>query len=495
MLIRRFVRAGVLLLGISVLTGCGAQPGRRLAVDMRVGGEMIAAADVATTTRAFQDAIDSAAKSAKTLNMPARVVVLGGEYTLGPLQLRSNIELSLEDDAVLRFSRNPADYPLTWVDDGDGPTPGVISPIHGENLTNVSIIGRGVIDGQGDAWRAVKKMKLADDQWNALIKRGGVVNDKQDQWYPSAVVRDGKNDFDTLLQTSPRPALPAFEPYKLLLRPHLVRLTNCRSVKIDGVTFRNGASWNVHLSLCDDVLVRNITVDTAAWAQNGDGIDLDSCRNVLVSDSTFHAGDDAICLKSGKDEAGRRRGRPTENITIARCQVTTGHGGVVIGSEMSGGVRNVFVNDVTFTGTDAGLRFKSTRGRGGVVENVRVDGVKMKDIKGAAILFDLFYAANGKPGAATETANETTPAFRNFDLKNITCDGAGTALMMRGLDEMPVSDVRLTNVEIRNAKKAGQITDAKGIQLTNVRVKAEDGPVKIDPDAEVKLTNCTGIGG
>ena len=154
---------------------------------------------------------------------------------------------------------------------------------------------------------------------------------------------------------------------------------------------------------CDNVTVHGVTIFNPYYAKNGDGIDIDSCRDVSVSDSTIDAGDDVICLKSGRDAAGRKAGRPTENVTITRCTLGHGHGGIVIGSEMSGGVRNVNVSHCTLNGTDDGLRFKTARGRGGVVQNINISDIQMSGIKNACINFDMYYMQK-KPATRKSTA-------------------------------------------------------------------------------------------
>ena len=438
-------------------------------------------------TRAIQNAIDACSKAGG-----GEVEVTSGTYHVTPIELRDNVDFHLDKGAKLIFSRSFDDYPMAWVDNGSGTEAGVRSPIWGENLKNISITGSGVIDGQGDAWRSVKKSKLTPEAWDALVHSGGLVDSDQSTWYPSAVSRDGQASLTKLSKTTPPPQLDAYIPYRPLLRPHLIRLVSCTGVKLDGVTFQNSASWNVHISLCDQVTIHGITIFNTEWAQNGDGIDIDSCTNVTMTDSNVNAGDDGICLKSGMNEAGRKRARPTANITIARCNVGTGHGGVVIGSEMSGGVSHVNVSDCTFTGTGNGLRFKSVRGRGGVVNDVHVTNVKMSDIKGIAILFDLYYFVkpDDKP---TPPVSVETPAFRDFHISNITCDGAKVGLQLRGLPEMALENITLDNVKV-NATTAGMIVDTKDVTCRNVDVHATDGSlVTIKHDENLKLENSTGF--
>src|SRR5439155_14935527 len=248
-----------------------------------------------------------------------------------------------------------------------------------------------------------------------------------------------------------------YAPARDALRPNLLKLTRCKGLRLDGPTFRNSPAWNLHLLLCENVNIRNVTVQNAWNAQNGDALDMDSCRNVTVADSLFDAGDDAICIKSGKDEAGRKRGIPCENIAISNCTVLHGHGGVTIGSEMSGGVRNVSVRNCLFRGTDIGLRFKTTRGRGGVVENIDIANIVMYDIRCEAISLNMYYWIKGEP--VPEPVSERTPAFRDFSIRNIVCHGANRALEIRGLPEMPVERVTLENCRIA-ARRGAMIDDA-----------------------------------
>ena len=235
----------------------------------------------------------------------------------------------------------------------------------------------------------------------------------------------------------------------------------------------------MHPLVCEDITVRNVYAKNPPYAQNGDGIDVESCNRVLIEGSTFDVGDDGICVKSGRDEAGRKRGKPTENMIVRNCIVYHAHGGFVIGSEMSGGARNIYVNNCTFIGTDVGLRFKTTRGRGGIVENIFVDGISMKDIVGEAILFDMYYAAQDPVPLAGEKrelpkiefkpVDETTPQFRNFNIKNIVCNGAEKAIFIRGIPEMHVQNVMMENMVLQ-ARKGADIQEASGILFKNIKI-------------------------
>lgn len=421
-------------------------------------------------------AIDSALSACATAG-GGRVVVPPGTYLTGPIQLHSHVDLHLDDGATILFSRRYEDYPLVRVNYEGREAVACRSPLWGDDLRDVSVTGTGAFDGQGDAWRQVKREKLPADKWDALTKSGGVLDAKGNTWYPAAVSRDEAAAFEKLRTAGGEQRPEDYERFRPLLRPVMVLLSNCHNVLLDGPTFRNSPNWNIHLLLCEDVTVRNVTIFNPDYAQNGDGIDIDSCRNVLLTHANVNAGDDAICLKSGRDEEGRRRGRPTENVTISDCVVGTGHGGVVIGSEMSGGVRNVTVNNCIFKGTDVGLRFKTTRGRGGVVENVSVTNVAMSQIKAAAILFDMYYMVKDPH---PEPVSERTPIFRQFHVRNVTCDGAGQAIQLRGLPELPIEQITLEGIRI-TAERGIEMVDAKDIVLRDVRVQAHAGvPLTLD---------------
>jgi polygalacturonase len=420
-------------------------------------------------TNAFARAIDACANAGG-----GKVIVPRGTYLTGPIQLRSHAELHLERGATILFSRNYHDYPLVVTDWEGEDAVRCMSPIWGVELHDVAITGEGTFDGQGEAWRPVKKWKMPDEQWAKLVASGGAV-DEEEIWWPTARAMNGAQVVERLRSTKSALDPQAYEEARDFLRPNMVKLTRCRGVTLDGPTFRNSAAWNVHLLLCENVTIRNVTILNPWYSTNGDALDLDSCRNVKLTHSHFDAGDDAICIKSGKDEAGRKRGVPCENIDISNCTVVRGHGGVTIGSEMSGGVRNLRVANCVFTNTDIGLRFKTTRGRGGVVENVDISNVAMSNIKHDAISLNMFYWTSNAPRPQPEPLSERTPVFRNFTFRNIICDGAARAIEMRGLTEMPIESIRLENVRIR-ATKGAILTDARNITIESSRIDAAEGP-------------------
>jgi polygalacturonase len=237
--------------------------------------------------------------------------------------------------------------------------------------------------------------------------------------------------------------------------------------------------------MCEDLTIRNVTVKNPWYSQNGDGLDIESCKNTIVYNSSFDVGDDAICIKSGKDADGRKRGKPTENLVIKNCIVYHGHGGVTIGSEMSGGVKNVYVSGCSFLGTDVGLRFKSNRGRGGVVENIYFKDINMIGIPTQAISFNLFYGglsvsemiAQGKNNIAGTSkispVTEETPTFRNITIKNITCRGASQSVFLQGLPELNLQGITLENIVIQSDNGLACV-DVDGLTIKGMKLIQKD---------------------
>lgn len=412
-------------------------------------------------TEAINNAIESLAnQGGGTVEVPR------GVFLTGPVELKSNINLQLDDGAVLLFSEDFDDYPLINTFFEGFFTYRCISPIYGKDLTNVAVTGNGVVDGNGGAWRPIKHFKLPERQWDTLVKGGGVVMEgKEEMWWPTEAAMNGHK---TLV---PNPALlrskEECEKYRDFLRPAMVHFANCKNVLLEGVTFQNSPAWCLHPWLCEHLTVRNVSVRNPWFSQNGDGIDVECCKYVKVYDSVFDVGDDALCVKSGKNEDGRKLGKPCEYVEFNNCIVYHGHGGFVIGSEMSGGVKNVQVTDCTFIGTDTGLRFKSCLGRGGVVEDVYIDNINMTSIPKEAIIFTMGYDMDTKEGQ--EVAPEEIPEFKNVYINNVNCAKAGTPVSISGLSAMPVHHIYLKNINIASEKDM-VCSNAENIFEENVNI-------------------------
>lgn len=415
-----------------------------------------------------------------------RVMIPRGVWFTGPIALKDNIELHLDANAILLFSNNTEDYPLIQTTFEGLNTWRCVSPIMAHGLKNIAITGKGIVDGNGDAWRAVKRGKMAPDDWRKLVKEGGILSDDEQTWYPSESYMFGATTGSDQNVSTWAKTKEDFERMHDFLRPVMVSIHSCENVILEGVTFQNSPAWNIHPAMCKNLIVNDIFVRCPWYAQNGDGIDVESCKNVVITNSVFDVGDDGICIKSGKDEAGRKRGIPCENIIVDNCAVFHGHGGFVVGSEMSGGVRNVWVSNCKFSGTDVGLRFKSTRGRGGVVSNIYIRDIAMNDIATEPLLFDLFYGgksasealADGDEAEAADLAlkkvDETTPQFRDIFIQDVWCNGARRAMLFNGLPEMNVENVTLDRVSIR-ADLGAQINESTDVRLTDVTVYPAKG--------------------
>ncbi len=429
------------------------------------------------------------------------VLVPGGFWLTGPIVLKSNVNLHINRDAIIQFTDDFNKYQLL-----EGNWEGIKavrnqSPLSATNAENIAITGSGVIDGNGDAWRMVKKSKLTEGQWKTINEKGGVLSHDKKTWFPSEKSLKGSLVKDPgVWKTDSK--LSDFDSIKDFLRPNLVVLTACKRVLLEGVTFQNSPAWNLHPLMCEDLIVRNVYAKNPWYAQNGDGIDIESCKNFIIENSTFDVGDDGICIKSGKDEQGRKRGKPTENGIIRNNIVYHAHGGFVIGSEMSGGAKNLYVSNCTFIGTDIGLRFKTTRGRGGIVENIYVNNINMKDIAGEAILFDMYYSAKDpvpQPGEKRESpkvellpVTDGTPQFRNFFVNNIVCNGAEKGIFVRGLPEMSIKNITLSNLSIK-ANVGVVCEEANGFTISNLNIQANttNPLISLQNSSNITFNNLT----
>ena len=419
------------------------------------------------------------------------VLIPGGIWLTGPITLKSRVNLHLDAGALVTFSKSYDDYPLIISNYEGLETVRHTSPISGRDLENVAITGSGVFDGSGEAWRPVKREKLTASQWEKLIGSDGYVHEDR-YWYPTLNSFEGVEFYNKVKGKSL--SIEECKQYSGFLRPNLLSLISCKNVLLDGPTFQNSPAWCLHPLYCENIIIRNVFVKNPWFSQNGDGLDLEACKNAHIYNSKFDVGDDGICIKSGKNAEGRLVGKPCENVVVEKCTVYHGHGGFVIGSEMSGGVKNIYVNDCLFLGTDVGLRFKSCRGRGGVVENIYIENVKMKDIPKEAIIFSTIYELKKGTEDIPVPVSEETPEFKNFYLKDIYCAGAETAISICGLAEMPVKNIHMDNVHI-SSKIGLQCTNAREIHINNLNLKAEsDVLMSFHNSADVEIENIKNLG-
>jgi len=437
-------------------------------------------------TKAINDAVKKCSESGGGV-----VVIPSGLWITGPIYLKSNVNLHTKNGSYILFTGDLNQYKLINSYFEGNKVIRCESPIMGVGLENIAITGEGIFDGNGSKWRPVKIGKLSNEQWKNLISSGGILSKDGKTWYPSKGSFTGNEERSKLPKTA---TIENMEPYKHALRPVMVSLVNCKKLLLDGVTFQNSPAWNVNPLMCENVTLSNLNIRNPWYSQNGDGLDLESCRIGTITNCRFDVGDDAICIKSGKDKEGRERGKPTELFVIKDCVVYHGHGGFVIGSEMSGGVRNLFVKNLTFIGTDCGLRFKSTRGRGGLVENIWMEDIRMSDIPTEAIRFEMYYfnktgvedLHTGEMIVEKAPVSETTPVFKNMYFKNIYVDGAKQALKIMGLPEMPVENIQFKNMIVRSDVGV-RINYASKIDFENIDLKLEK------PGIAVSLSNSQNI--
>jgi polygalacturonase len=391
----------------------------------------------ASSTAAIRKAIQAcAAAGGGTVYFPA------GTYRTGAIPMVSNLTIDIGAGATVQFEANPAEYPLVKgrYEGTEAITPSPL--IGGENLENLTITGRGTLTTDNAAWIKATDKPEARAVWEDILKR----------------LEKG----ETVPEADYRKAAP-------FLRPSFIRPMNSKNVLIEGVHIVGSSMWTLHILYCENVTIRNVIVETYP-GRNTDGVDIDSSREVRISDSFFSTGDDAICLKSGKDADGRRVNRPTENVTIVNTTVRRGHGAVVLGSETAGGIRNVVAGNIVSTHTDKGVRIKSGRARGGVVENIRFDNWIIEDPAGAAIEVTNYYTK-----VPDEPVSARTPVFRNIAISRMTVNRAPIAVSIEGLPEMPISGLRLMDI-VANAKAGLRAFNTTGLELSNMQIDPAAGP-------------------
>jgi polygalacturonase len=418
----------------------------------------------ASSTEAIRSAIQAAKSGGGgTVYFPA------GNYVTGPIELVSDLTLDIDSGATLRF-------PATRLPFTKGREQGIecLTPvplIGGHNLHNVTITGRGVLTTDNAEW-----LKLMPRQNISAADPGTAFGTNWEHLLQDLEVKTPASDEDY------QKAAPE-------LRPSFVHFMDCTNVLVEGIHFAGSSMWTIHLLYTENAVVRNVIIKTYPGVHT-DGIVMDSSRNVRISDCYIDTGDDGIVLKSGKDADGRRVNRPTENVSIANCTVHHAHGAVTLGSEISGGIRNVVADNITCDGTEIGVRIKSRRGRGGVVEDVRFNNWTMENV-GTAINVTSYYMMEGETKAADEPVSERTPKFRNIAISHMTINHARTAIDVEGLPEMPISGLRISDV-IASAKigMRGSFTDA--LELHDVRMNVESGPAFLVRDSkELELDNIS----
>ena len=390
-------------------------------------------------SEAFRKAI-----SALTKKGGGRVIVPQGVWLTGPIQLKDNIELRVEKNAIVMFSPDKSLYL-----DKDGKSSRFEPCIKASKRKNIAITGEGIIDGNGAQWRPVKRSKVSDVEWKRFKKMGGVERQNGSLWYPW----DLKNG---------APNIEATPEAQEKRRNDLLRFTDCENVLVEGVTIQNSPRFHVHPLNSRNVIIDGVTVRCPWNAQNGDAIDISDCHQVLIVNSTVDAGDDGICMKSGQyKEKSLVNG--CEDILIQDNTVFHAHGGFVIGSENVCGTRRLVVRQCRFSGTDTGLRFKSGIGRGGKTEKLFITDIVMTDITDEAIIFQCDYVDKpaGREGAtAADPKDQFVPDFSDIRISNVVCRGAGKGISAHGITGHDcIHDITISNTKIVDAWQPLDIDD------------------------------------
>lgn len=392
-------------------------------------------------TEAFRMAVESCSASGG-----GRVVVPAGTYLTGPIHLKSNVNLHVSEGAVVKFSTDPKDYASLVLTRWEGVECMNYSPlIYAFEQENIAITGKGVLDGQGSEknWWSWKGNR--EDGWSE-----GMPNQKDDR----------SRLFEMAEQNVPVAERVFGEGH--YLRPSFLQPYRCTNVLIEGVTFKDSPMWFLHPVLSTNVTVRNVTV--AGLGPNNDGCNPESSRNVLIKDCSFDTGDDCIAIKSGRNADGRRINVPSENIIVQGCRMKEGHGGVVVGSEISGGVRNVFAEDCVMDSPnlDRAIRIKTNSVRGGTIENIYVRNVEVGQVAEAVIKINFYYEeADSGP---------FTPVVRNVHIQKLTCTKGKYAVWLRGYARSPIEGLVLEECTFEGIEEPSLLEGVKDFSTRDVSV-------------------------
>ncbi len=393
-------------------------------------------------TEAFRQAIEACHQAGG-----GRVIVPEGEFVSGAIHLLSNVELHLEEGAKILFSTNPMDYLPNVRTRFEGCELYNYSPlIYAYKQENIAITGDGVLDGQASM----------DNWWH--WKRGH--EDKSNS-------QQEPNSNPRLLEmmTNGVPVEERIFGDGYYLRPSFIQPFECKNILIEGVTLVRPPMWMIHPVLSENITIRDVKLFSQG-APNGDGCDPESCKNIMIEGCEFNNGDDCIAIKSGRNRQGYDAGIPTENVIIRHCKMLDGHGGVVIGSESSGGARNIYAYDCEMSSPnlDRALRLKSNKYRGGVIENIYLRDITVGEVKNAAVRINQNYSSKTTQGEIKYTR------YRNIFIERMVCNKADYAIQIMGLEALPIENVKLIDCQFNNIKKDNVLEYVNDLVLENVTV-------------------------
>ena len=417
---------------------------------------------------------DSAGKVTKALNAKiaelsamggGRLIVPEGRWLTGRVELQSNVELYLAEGARLEFSASIADYqPAVFTRHEGIEVMGAGAFIYANGAKNIALTGHGVVSGPP-----------MDVEMRTLRNGNSVVEKDVDYRLPvTERLCDGLDG-------------------RTFYRPKSFAPINCKNVLVEGVTFERSVLWNINPIYCDNVIIRGVTVNSVG-VPSGDGIDISSCKNVLIEYSTLSCGDDCFTLKSGRAEDGLRVGRPTENVVIRYCLAEKGHGGITCGSETAAGIKNVYLHHCVFNGTRTGFRFKTRRNRGGGIWDIAYDNVRLIDVA-EAFTWDLLgsrmymgeLAQRNPPLAVTAL----TPVVKDITIRNFIIESADRMMSMNTIPEVPTTGVLLENGVVRTNRIFKTLNDVGSLTLRNITIQATDNNINIDNSRGITFDNVT----
>ena len=392
---------------------------------------------------AINKAIDACSKAGG-----GRVVIPAGQYLTGAIQLKSNVDLHVSKGATLKFATDPTAYMPIVHTRWEGMELMHLSPlIYAYEQTNIAVTGEGTLDGQGKSffWK-----------WHGNPRYGG---------NPDVISQRPARARLYEMMDKNVPVAERIFGEGHYLRPQFIQPYKCKNVLIEGVRIIDSPMWEVHPVLCENVTIRNLHI--ATHGPNNDGCDPESCKDVLIDNCYFDTGDDCIAIKSGRNNDGRRINVPTENIIVRNCTMKDGHGGITVGSEISGGVRNLFAHDCKLDSADlwTALRVKNNASRGGKLENFYFKNITVGQVSRAVVEIDFNYE-EGKKG-------DHIPVVRNYIVDKLTCGTGNRAVDLQGLDNAPIYDVKITNSSFGTVRNKSVVKNVKGLKLENVTIEGK----------------------
>lgn len=401
-----------------------------------------------------QQAIQSAINECHA-NGGGKVIVPKGKWLTGYLELKSNVNLHLNEEATLLFSNDIDTYRVPTFTRWEGIECVNYHPlIYARNAKNISITGKGIIDGNGKDWWAFAKV----NQRITLSKLYDQVL--------AGVLPEERNCLD-------------YEGGSYL-RPSMIQFISCENIYMKDVELRSGPMWTNHFIYCENVVAENIRVITEGT--NNDGFVVDSSSKILISNCFFSTGDDCIVLKSGLNEDGWRVNRPSERIIIKNCSTHKGNGGVVIGSEMSGGVKKVYAHNCVFNKTSRGLRIKTMKGRGGIIEDIWFENITLDSIYNEAVIITMDYGSS-----SIAPRNDSLPLIRNIHYKNVISTNSRLTLNVIGLPNQKIESVFFDNCSF-SGRRGIQINNAQYIHFNNLTIESiQTEPVAISGSSNIFL--------